>query len=113
MSQLLFSVLSCSLWILATISPAHAAFDSENTHNPLIIKFKMEKTVFDLGERINGKVEVENDYPSSLPAIFHIKIFHDDKPFSDLSTSVAGVPFGTTTFTFGSLGIPAFNSGAD
>lgn len=82
---------------------------SDSPYSPLNITIKMEKTVFMVGEPVEGKVIVENTYPANLPAVFDIKLFHDGKMFPERSTAIKGVPSGTTEFSFKGFGIPQFN----
>lgn len=84
-------------------------YSSGDFYSPLSIKIKMEKDVFQVREAVKGKVEVENVYPGNIPAVFDIKLFHDDKPVSESTTAIQHVPSGTTAFSFQAFGIANFN----
>ena len=72
----------------------------------------MEKTAFEVGETVEGRVIVHNSYPANVPAIFNVRLFHDGKLESQRMTSIPRIPDGTTDFSFKNFGIPVFNDRA-
>ena len=99
---------------LLLLNPDHllAKSYSSNDYNPLKIQIKMEKTTFEVGEPIEGWVIVHNSYPANVPAIFHVRLFHDGKLEDERTTSIPHIPEGTTDFSFKNFGIPVFNDRA-
>ena len=77
--------------------------------NPLTIQIKTEKTVFEIGEAVEGTVILDNRYPASVLAVFNIRLFHDGKFVAQETTSIPQIPMGTMEFSFKHFGIPQFN----
>ena len=77
--------------------------------NPLTIQIKTEKTVFEIGEAVEGTVILDNRYPASVLAVFNMRLFHDGKFVSQETTSIPQIPMGTMEFSFKHFGIPQFN----
>lgn len=78
---------------------------------PIKLKIEMKKSEFSVREPVEGRIMVENNYPAALPAIFDIKLFHNENMYSEFLTSVKPVLPGKTVFTFREFGIPQFNTG--
>ena len=115
MNKILFLSALLVLFVSAILlNPHHllAKSYSSNDYNPLKIQIKMEKTAFEVGETVEGRVIVHNSYPASVPAIFNVRLFHDGKPEDKWTTSIPHVPGGTTDFSFKNFGIPVFNDQA-
>ena len=106
--MILFYFLLSTL-LLLNPNPLLAKSYSSDDYNPLKIQIKMEKTTFEVGEPVDGRVIVHNSYPANVPAIFHVRLFHDGKPESERTTSIPHIPQGTTKFSFKNFGIPKFN----
>lgn len=84
---------------------------SQDFYSPLQIAIKVSRKTFRVNEPITGTVVIKNTYPATLPAVFRIRVFHDDRQISETTTSIETVPFGTTKFSFRNFGIPQFNLG--
>jgi hypothetical protein len=79
----------------------------------IVVKFKLKRVHFKVGEPIMGRVVLENDYPGTIPAVFKIQLYHDGLFVSEVLTSVKTIPFGHTDFTLQNFGVPSFNSTKD
>ena len=76
----------------------------------LDIEINLPKTIFSLGEPIEGTITVMNTYAVTLSATFNIRLSRNGELVNELSTSIDHVPSGRTEFTFKGFGIPNFNS---
>ncbi len=101
-------ILLFSGFLLST-SQASAKMKSVKYRSPLKVEIKLPKESYQVREPIDGQIIIENTYPASLPAVFTIKLFFNDKLFSEQTTAIKKVPMGTIEFTFKGFGIPAFN----
>lgn len=77
--------------------------------SPLRIEIKMKKNAFKIREPVQGTVIVENRYPTTLPAVFNIRLFHDGNQVAERITSVKELPPWKTKFSLKNFGIPLFN----
>jgi hypothetical protein len=79
------------------------------THSPITLKIKLKKDTFEVGEPIDGKIEIQSTLAGGFPVVFNIKLYHDKALFSDLKTEFKRIHFGRTVFSFKDFGIPPFN----
>ena len=77
--------------------------------SPVSIKIVLKKAVVNVGEPIEGEFILGNSYPSNLPVVFDIRLFHDDELSMQTNTSVDQLPMGVTKFAFKNFGMPQFN----
>ncbi len=84
-----------------------------DTVSPVKIAIKLPRTEYRTGEPLEGKVVLTNLSPANVPAVFEIRLYHDGELVSSLSTSLKGVPQGTTRFAFRNFGIPSLTKGPD
>ncbi len=96
--------------IMFSSDQASAKMKSVKYRSPLEVEIQLPKESYQVGEPIDGQIIIENTYPASLPAVFTIKLFFNDKLFSEQTTAIKKVPMGTMEFTFKGFGIPVFNN---
>lgn len=103
-------VLGC---IFLMTAPVVSKIHDESPYSSVTLKVKMKKVNFKVGEPVEGKITIENDYPANIPIVFKIRLYHDGYFVSEVLTSAKGIPFGKTEFTFRGFGVPLFNAERD
>ena len=83
---------------------------SDWSSSSLRLTIKMTKKVFAVGEPVDGTILVENTYANTIPAVFHITLFHEDETVAELTTAIKQIPMGTNKFSLKEFGIPEFSN---
>ena len=112
------NILFCAVWACGQVlAGGEDAWGSTRKGtgmvSPVKISIKLPQTEYRIGEPLDGKVVLTNHSPSNIPAVFEIRLYHDGELASSLSTSLKGVPQGTTRFAFKNFGIPSLTNGPD
>ena len=81
--------------------------------SPVAIKIVMSKSVYRVGDPIQGQVIITQRYASNIPAVFEMTLIHDNKVVKRSLISMKRVPGGRTQFSFGRFGIPQFNTSTE
>ena len=97
---------------MLNINTVTAAGGSADLYSPISVKIIVPKDTYEVGEAVEGQVELSNSFPVTIPAVFTIKLFHEDTEVSALTTSIRQVFPLTIRIPFKSFGIPAFNDTA-
>ena len=100
------------LVVLFMTNNAGAKIHDDQPYSSLSVKVEMKKNTFEIREPIEGEVIIKNIYPAVIPAVFHIRLFHDGKMVAERITSVQNLRMGTTKFSFHNFGVPDFNHDA-
>ena len=66
--------------------------------NPFEIVIELSKAEYKVGETLDGKIEIENQYPATLPVTFEMKLYHNGKFKRDARVYVKGFPSGDLSF---------------
>ena len=82
------------------------ADDSKKTQTYINVKIKMEKTVYKLGEPLEGKVVITNAAPANLPSVFMVKFYKGTQLRFSTTVSIDTIFTGTIDFEFKNFGIP-------
>ena len=88
------------------------ADDSKKTQTYINVKIKMEKTVYKLGEPLEGKVLVTNTAVANLPSVFMVKLYKGKKLRFSTTVSIDTIFTGTMDFEFKNFGIPRLRDDA-
>ena len=70
------------------------------------IKIVLEKDEYTVGETLEGKIEITNRYPATLPLTFTMEMTHNGVKKRNSQTFVKTFPFGSMNFSLKTFGIP-------
>ncbi len=111
-ARVILLILICGLGVFFP-GPQSLAASYDQRSTPIAIHIQTGKPAYAPGEPVEGTIVLRNTYPSSLSAVFYIKILRDGQVYSELITSIKEIWPGTTRYFFKDFGIPAFNAGAE
>ncbi len=109
---LLAAAFACGI-VPYTSSLAGAEGYSWHSKSRISVEIKLEKEIYRQGEDLEGIVEVHNGYPATVPVVFYITLYRNDREVSTQTTSISALPTGKMTFSFKRFGVPDFNRGPD
>ncbi len=82
-------------------------------HSPFKVEIRLERDVYLVDEPLEGEVLITNTYPTTIPAVFNIRTYHEGREESSTFTALKGVPLGTSKFSFQSFGVPPLTTKPD
>ena len=102
-----FNSKNFKLFLLGFFILSAAYAQAKDVYSPVAVKIQFKKKIFKLNEPIEGQIVLVNAYPVTLPAIFEVQLFRDDKLFSLTTTEIRTVIPGRSRYTLQEFGVPA------
>ncbi len=79
---------------------------ADTFHSPFEIEIKISKKEYKLAETLQGEINIDNQYPVTLPATFDMKLYRNGKFVRDAQVYLKGFPSGPMSFDLKTFSLP-------